>query len=168
MGGTRGRGRAARAKKRDGGHRTRAEKQTRPGHARLQYLEWPFVIEHLAENEAHGHPECTDASAMPKRKGARTSSALRDQCVELLRIRAAGDGGHGAPVLCPAILRRLRADRMFLAIGDRVDASGGNAETDEIFLHRVGAACAKREIVFARAALVAVAFDEHPNGRIFL
>jgi hypothetical protein len=64
---------------------------------------------------------------------------------------------------------RFRAqDRTFLAVGDRVDARRINAERDQIILHDRSAALAKGEVVFTRAALVAVAGDHDADRRVGL
>jgi hypothetical protein len=57
---------------------------------------------------------------------------------------------------------------MLLAVGDRLHTRGRDAEADEKLLHGVGAARAKREVVFARAAFVAIAFDRNADRWIFL
>src|SRR3712207_9202552 len=64
-----------------------------------------------------------------------------------------------SPVLLPALLRRLRAKRTLLAVGDGFDARAIDAEAGQELLHRGGAAGAERKIVFARAAFVGMAFD---------
>src|SRR6186713_232212 len=65
----------------------------------------------------------------------------------------------GATVLRPAGDIVTDSDRTFLAVGDgphavRIDAAGR-----EIASHRLGTACAERDVVFAGAALVRMAFD---------
>src|SRR5262250_2842367 len=56
--------------------------------------------------------------------------------------------------------------RPLLAVADRRDAPRRDAERDEHVLDRLGAALAKREVVFAGAALVAMSFDRHRDIRI--
>src|SRR5258708_2450119 len=73
--------------------------------------------------------------------------------------RKSVDDRHAAPVLGPGRLGRADDRRTFLAVADRRDASGRDAEGNEDVLHRGGAALAQRQIVFARAAFVAMALD---------
>jgi len=53
----------------------------------------------------------------------------------------------------PGVLRPL------LAVGDGLDAVGIDAERDKIILHAIRPPLAQRQVVFARAALVAMALD---------
>ena len=76
-----------------------------------------------------------------------------------LRVRTAGDDGDAAAILRPAGFVGLGADRTFLAIGHGFDAGGGDALADQILLHGIGAARTQRQIVFAGAAFVGMAFD---------
>lgn len=64
-----------------------------------------------------------------------------------------------APVLLPAALVRLPADRPLLAVAGGAQARFGDAERDEVRLGRLGPALAEREVVLVRAALVAVPLD---------
>src|SRR5689334_9255469 len=134
---------------------------TRDQPARLGHAVPPeqlsFIGEHLAQNEA--------PRAATKRAPATGALFASQQCSG---TRAARDSGYAAAILRPAILGRLRADRVFLAVGDRFHARGRDAQADQKLLHGIGSAGTEREIVFARAALVAVAFDRDANRGIFL
>jgi len=80
--------------------------------------------------------------------------------------RAAGDRRDATPVLCPAILTGLAADRTLLAIRDRIYPRRGDAETDQILFDGIRPARAKRDIVFARTAFIAMTLDGHTYRRI--
>src|SRR4029077_4348349 len=71
-----------------------------------------------------------------------------------------------AAVLLPAGFVVVGAEGLFLAEADGAHAIGRDAQGDEILLHRAGAAIAEREVVFRRAALVAMAFNGYANLRI--
>ena len=71
-----------------------------------------------------------------------------------------------AAVLLPAGLVGFHAEGLFLAIADRGEAVGRNAQADEILLDGVGAAIAESQVVFRRAAFVAMAFDGDAELRI--
>src|SRR5690606_2213600 len=62
------------------------------------------------------------------------------------------DDEVAAPVARPAALRLLGALRRLLALADHDEAVGGDAEADEILLHRVGASFAERQVVLVGAA----------------
>src|SRR5258708_5609251 len=66
-----------------------------------------------------------------------------------------------AAVLRPAPLAMLGAARLFLAEADRFDLGLGRPHQHEHALDAFGSALPERDIVFAAAALVAVALDEH-------
>src|SRR5208282_66623 len=78
------------------------------------------------------------------------------------------DDRHAAAVLRPGRFVVTDHRRAFLAVADGSDAAGGDAERDQRAFHRVGAAIAEREVVFARAAVVAMAFDRDFHVLIFL
>src|SRR2546429_6131122 len=61
-----------------------------------------------------------------------------------------------AAVLLPASLVVFHAERFLLAEADGIHAIGGDAERYEIFFHGGGATVAEAEVVFGRAALVAM------------
>src|SRR5712664_3493076 len=100
-------------------------------------------------------------------------------CERQPRCNAAGRGGwRGAPgwsclsvfpavehvaaaVLRPAPFAMLGAARLFLAEADRFDLGLGRAHQHEHALDAFGSALPERDIVFAAAALVAVALDQH-------
>src|SRR5580704_11498078 len=66
-----------------------------------------------------------------------------------------------AAILLPALLGAFRAERPLFAPAYRVDPVGRNTERDEIVLRRLRAALAEAQVIFRRAALVAVALDRH-------
>ena len=53
----------------------------------------------------------------------------------------------------------LGADRIFLAEADCIQLIGGHAHRHQIVLGGFGAGIAKRDVVFGRAALVAITLD---------
>src|SRR5206468_2595733 len=65
-------------------------------------------------------------------------------------------------------LALLAAERQLLAVADRGKPIGGDAERDEVVLHRLRAARAERKVVLDRAALVAVALDLGARARVVL
>ena len=73
--------------------------------------------------------------------------------------RRAVEHRDGAAILRPAGNVVADRDRPLLAIADRPHARSRDALGGEIVVHRLGAALAKREIVFARAPLVGVPLD---------
>src|SRR4051812_22926150 len=75
---------------------------------------------------------------------------------------------HRAPVLRPGLLSGSADRRAFLAVAESGDTVGGDAAGGQVVLHRGGAAVAQRQIVFARAALVGVAFDRHADIAVLL
>src|SRR5947208_1643634 len=66
-----------------------------------------------------------------------------------------------AAVLRPASFVMIAAARLFLAQADRFDLGLGRAHQHEHALDRFGPALPERDIVFAAAALVAIALDQH-------
>src|SRR6516164_8885825 len=64
-----------------------------------------------------------------------------------------------AAVLLPASLVVFQAERFLLAEADGIHAIGGDSKRYEIFSHGGGATVAEAEVVFGRAALVAVTLD---------
>lgn len=64
-------------------------------------------------------------------------------------------------VLLPALFVVLGAEGFFFAVTDGSDAFGGNSLLDQRLLCRFGAAGAESDVVLFRAAIVAMAFDEH-------
>src|SRR3982750_731216 len=64
-----------------------------------------------------------------------------------------------APVLRPRLLVMARGGRLLLAVADGLDAVVADAEHRHDLLHRFGPALPQREVVFAAAALVAIALD---------
>ena len=53
----------------------------------------------------------------------------------------------------------IGADGIFLAEADRIELAGGHAGIHQIVLRRLGPGIAQRNVVFGRAALVAIAFN---------
>src|SRR5512143_2420444 len=86
----------------------------------------------------------------------------------MLRGRTTCYGSDAAAILSPAVLSRLCTNRVFLAVRNRLYARRRDAEADEVFLDRVRPARTERQIVFARAALVAIAFDGDADRGVFL
>src|SRR5476649_542087 len=66
------------------------------------------------------------------------------------------DDRHAAAVLRPGGLGRADHCRTLLAVADPRDTLGRDAQGDEDVLHRIRTALAERQIVLARAALVAM------------
>src|SRR5450830_108844 len=66
-----------------------------------------------------------------------------------------GDDEVPAPVLLPAVLVVLRAERPVLPVGDRSDSAGFDSQRTQVFLHGRRAAVAEREVVLLRPAIVA-------------
>ena len=60
----------------------------------------------------------------------------------------------GAPVLRPRILGMRLVEREFLAVTDRAQPIGRDAEGDEVRPHRRRAAFAQRDVVFGGTPLV--------------
>src|SRR5262249_5327745 len=67
--------------------------------------------------------------------------------------------GGGATIEGPSLLVRARRIRILLPVADRLDARGRDALCDQILTRGVRASLAERQVVLARAALVAVAGD---------
>src|SRR6185436_20498405 len=74
-------------------------------------------------------------------------------------LRGGAEDGHRAAVLRPARYVVADRDRAFLAVGNGAHAAGLDAAGRQIVADRLGAAGAERDVVFARAALVGMAFD---------
>src|SRR5208337_3846052 len=83
-----------------------------------------------------------------------------------LRRRLLGLDEVAATVFLPAGLVGFHAEGLFLAIADRGEAVGRNAQADEILLDGVGAAIAESQVVFSGAAFVAMALDGDAELRI--
>ena len=66
----------------------------------------------------------------------------------------------------PARLALLRAERALLAVTDRVDPVGRNAEVREVAADAQSAPLAEREVVLVRPALVAVSLDLDRERRV--
>src|SRR6266576_6769486 len=63
-----------------------------------------------------------------------------------------------AAILLPAAFVRLGAERLLLAVADRLDSAGAQAGLHQSVLYGVGTAVAQSQVVFRGAALVAVSF----------
>src|SRR6266704_4016184 len=73
-----------------------------------------------------------------------------------------------AAILRPGVLVVALRDRPLLTVGHGLDPTPIDAVADEVLLRRRGAAVAERQVVFVRAALVAVAADADAQGRVGL
>src|SRR5262249_28748579 len=73
---------------------------------------------------------------------------------------------HRAAVLRVCVLAGAGHRRALLAVADRRQARGRDAERHQHILRRLGAALAERQIVFPRAALVAMTLDRHADIRV--
>src|SRR4051812_44133686 len=102
--------------------------------------------------------------AMRARRGGRRIADVGG----LLRLLRDVDDRHGAAVLGPGLLVVARVDRALGAVGDRQHPVRRHAQALQVALHRRGAPLAQRDVVLARAALVAVAFDGDGDGRELL
>ncbi len=106
-------------------------------------------------------PGLLKGNTAAKQKGRRRATLFNSHYASY----AAGSAGrrgkqrHRAAVLRPAGDVVADRDRPFLAVGDRLHALGRNAACREIFARGGGAAGAERDVVFARAAFVGMAFD---------
>src|SRR5207248_8347429 len=74
----------------------------------------------------------------------------------------------GAPVLLPALLVGFGAERFFLALADGLAAVRAHAIPRQLVANGGSPAVAQRQIVFGRAALVAVAFNRKSQIRVLL
>ena len=84
-------------------------------------------------------------------------------------VRLAADHHrHRAAVLRPRALVAAERERPFLAVADRRDPRRVDAPGGQIVLGGVRAAVAQRQIVFAGAALVGMAFDDDAVARILV
>src|ERR1700675_88689 len=71
-----------------------------------------------------------------------------------------------AAVLLPAALVRLRAERFFLAVTDRLNTTGIHTRLRQSILNRVGATVAQCQVVLGGTPFVAVSLDGELNGRV--
>src|SRR5215471_12036450 len=75
------------------------------------------------------------------------------------RLRTRPEHGHRAAILRPARDVVAHRDRTLLAVRNRPHTVGRNTALGEVITHGLGTASAKRDVIFARAALVGVTFD---------
>ena len=101
-----------------------------------------------------------------QRLTAAPSAPMRPRLVA--RHRAVVEHGLRPAILRPAGDVVADRDRPLLAVGDRADAACAHARLSKVPSHRRGPAGAKREVVFARAALVGMAFDGDGVLRILI
>src|SRR5271170_683121 len=73
-----------------------------------------------------------------------------------------------AAILLPATFSRLGAERFLLAVADRLDAIATNSSLNERILHRVRAVGAQGEVIFGRAAFVAMSLDRDADVGMLL
>ena len=71
-----------------------------------------------------------------------------------------------AAVFLPAGFVALHAEWLFFTVADSADAVCANAERNQVLLDGGSATIAEREVVFGRAALIAVAFNDDFDLRI--
>src|SRR5438094_3911079 len=64
-----------------------------------------------------------------------------------------------APVLLPACLVRLGAERLLFPVTNGLDSVRGDPSRNQRVLHRAGAIVAECEVVLGRSAFVAVALN---------
>ena len=105
-------------------------------------------------------------------------SAPRRRLREALAIRSSGSvarllGRRQDDEVVPAVFLPggfivARDCGLILAIADRIDPSGVDAQADKFFAHGQRPPLAKGTVVFLRAALVAVAFNFHRDDRVGL
>src|SRR6058998_2576575 len=67
---------------------------------------------------------------------------------------------HRPPVLAPARLVLLRAERALLAVGDHRHPVGGNAARGEVVHGALGPTVAEGQVVFGGSPLVTMALDQ--------
>src|ERR1700751_4017099 len=68
------------------------------------------------------------------------------------------------PVLLPAGLAVVGAERLFLPFADHRDAVGRNTKVDQVVLYHVRAPAAEREVVLGAPSRVAMALDRNRNA----
>src|SRR5512136_1875269 len=88
-----------------------------------------------------------------------------DSCA--CRLRALEHEMHAA-ILLPRVLVMAEHERALLPVADRAYTVGGDAGGDQVVPHRLGTAVPQPEVVLSSAALVAVALEEDPGGRVGL
>src|SRR4051812_13476060 len=81
-------------------------------------------------------------------------------------VRFSVYSGYGPPVLSIGLFARPDDGRTFLAVADCRDAGRRNARRDQDILYCLGAAFAKRKVILARTALVAMPLDSDRDVRI--
>src|ERR1700734_335471 len=69
-------------------------------------------------------------------------------------------------VQLPALLGRIRAERLLLAVADHAYAIRRNARRHQRRLRRLGTVLAENQVVLVRSALVAVSADHHLDLRV--
>src|SRR5690349_2493401 len=128
---------------------------------------WPGAV---AGGRAGAAPASRPAGA---RASSRATRAMRGgrrvaDVGGLLGLLRDVDDRHGAAVLGPGLLVVAGIDRTLGAVGDGQHPVRLNTQALQVALHRRGAPLAQRDVVLARAALVAVALDGDGNGRELL
>jgi len=68
--------------------------------------------------------------------------------------------------LLPAVFGALGAERLFFAVADGADAVAGDAGAHECSFYGVSAVVAESQVVFGRAAFIAMAFDRETDSRM--
>jgi hypothetical protein len=72
----------------------------------------------------------------------------------------------GPTILLPAILVVVSANRLILAVRDRVDAVGADSQIDQETLGGGGASITQTEVVLFAPTLVALAFNRELDIRV--
>src|ERR1700723_2938005 len=71
-------------------------------------------------------------------------------------------------VLLPTGLVFFQAERFLLAVADGLDAAGVDSGGGQGIFYRAGALIAQRQVVFGRAAVVAVSFNRKADVRVLV
>src|SRR5712691_9997918 len=114
------------------------------------FLSWKICL--LASSSSN-----KAAWAAPARSAAQSASVIRSR----IALVFAAVEHVAAAVLRPSSFVVIHAARFFLAETDRLDLPFGRAHQHQHALHPFGSALPERDVVFAAAAFVAVALDEH-------
>src|SRR2546427_9021315 len=92
----------------------------------------------------------------PSAAATQTSSTPR--CASVRTLFGENDK-MGAAVALPARFFVLAAERQLFSVTDRGESVGRRPQRDQVIFRRAGALGAESQVVFHRAAFIAVAFD---------